>query len=61
MPVSHKCEPYSKQELEKRRNEVYRLHFEYWYLARKIANSKPSKKNQMGNGDYNLMVTVDLD
>ena len=31
MPKSHKRGPYSKQELEKRRNEIYQLHFEYGY------------------------------
>ena len=29
--------PYSKDEKRKRREEVYRLHFEYGYSARKIA------------------------
>ena len=29
--------PYTKDEQRKRRDEVYRLHFEYSYSARKIA------------------------
>ena len=37
MPKYHKRGPYSKQQLEKRRDKVYRLHFEYGYSARKIA------------------------
>jgi len=42
--------PYSKQELEKRRNEVYRLHFEYGYSARKIAVLMRINRNTI-NGD----------
>ena len=38
MPKPHQRGPYSKQELEQRRNEVYRLHFEYGYSARKITD-----------------------
>jgi len=30
--------PYSKDEREKRQNEVFRLHFEYGYSATKIAD-----------------------
>ena len=50
MPKSHKKGPYSKQELEKRRNEVYRLHFEYGYSARKIAELMNINRNTI-NGD----------
>jgi len=50
MPKSHKRGPYSKQELEKRRNEVYRLHFEYGYSARKIAELMKINRNTI-NGD----------
>ena len=51
MPISKKNGgPYSKQELEKRRNEVYRLHFEYGYSARKIAELMKINRNTI-NGD----------
>ena len=50
MPKSHKRGPYSKQELEKRRTEVYRLHFEYGYSARKIAELMKINRNTI-NGD----------
>lgn len=50
MPKSHKRGPYSKQELEKRRNEVYRLHFEYGYSGRKIAEMMNINRNTI-NGD----------
>ena len=50
MPISKKDGPYSKQELEKRRNEVYRLHFEYGYFARKIAELMNINRNTI-NGD----------
>ena len=52
MPKSHKRGPYSKQELENRRNEVYRLHFEYGYSARKIAGFMKINRNTV-NGDIN--------
>ena len=50
MPKSHKKGPYSKQQLEKRRNEVYRYHFEYGYSARKIAELMSINRNTI-NGD----------
>lgn len=50
MPKSHRRGPYSKQELEKRRNEVYRLHFEYGYSGRKIAELMKINRNTI-NGD----------
>ncbi len=37
MPKSHKPGPYTKFEKETRRDEVYRLHFDYGYSARKIS------------------------
>ena len=40
----------SKQQLEKRRNEVYRLHFEYGYSARKISELIKINRNTI-NGD----------
>jgi len=50
MSISKKGGPYSKQELEKRRNEVYRLHFEYGYSARKIGELMKINRNTI-NGD----------
>ncbi|MDH3764431.1 MAG: hypothetical protein OER82_01295 [Nitrosopumilus sp.] len=50
MPKSHNRGPYSKSELEKRRNEVYRYHFEYGYSARKIAELMKINRNTI-NGD----------
>ena len=50
MPKSHKRGPYSIQELEKRRTEVYPLHFEYGYSARKIAELMRINRNTI-NGD----------
>jgi len=44
--------PYSKHEKEKRRNEVYRLHFEYGYSARKIAEFMKVNRNTI-NVDIN--------
>ena len=42
--------PYSKNEKAARRNEVYRLHFEYGYPARKIAELMNVNRNTI-NGD----------
>ena len=50
MPKSHQRGPYTKQELENRRNEVYRLHFEYRYSVRKIAELMKINRNTI-NGD----------
>ncbi len=44
-PKSHKRGPYSKSEKEFRRNEVSRLHFEYGYSARKIADLMKINRN----------------
>jgi len=41
---------YTKQEIQKRRNEVYRYHFEYGYSARKIAELIKINRNTI-NGD----------
>ena len=41
--------PYSKQELEKRRSEVYRLHFDYGYSARKIADMMKISRNTINS------------
>jgi len=42
--------PYTKQEIMTRKNEVYRLHFEYGYSARKIADLMKVHRNTV-NGD----------
>lgn len=49
MPKS-RSGPYSKSEKESRRNEVYRLHFDYGYSARKIADLMKVNRNTV-NGD----------
>ena len=50
MPKSRRRGPYSKKDKEARRNEVYRLHFEYGYSARKIADLMKVDRNTI-NGD----------
>ena len=42
--------PYTKNERDSRRNEVYRLHFEYGYSARKISELMKINRNTI-NGD----------
>jgi len=42
--------PYTKQEIIDRKNEAYRLHFEYGYSARKIADLMKVNRNTV-NGD----------
>src|SRR3972149_10159516 len=42
--------PYSKNDKDARRDEVYRLHFEYGYSARKIAELMKVNRNTI-NGD----------
>ncbi|MGY5148815.1 MAG: hypothetical protein ACW9W3_02000 [Candidatus Nitrosopumilus sp. bin_68KS] len=42
--------PYSKDEKIKRQNEVYRLHFDYGYSARKISDMMNINRNTI-NGD----------
>ena len=42
--------PYSKHDRDARRNEVYKLHFEYGYSARKIADLMKVNRNTV-NGD----------
>ena len=52
-PKSHKPGPYTKQDKENRRNEVYRLHFDYGYSARKIADSIKVNRHTVDNDiDY---------
>jgi len=45
--------PYNEIEREKRRNEVYRLHFEYGYSARKISELMKVNRNTI-NEDINF-------
>lgn len=45
--------PYSKQDKEKRRNEVYRLHFDYGYSARKISELTKISRNTI-NADIDF-------
>jgi len=44
--------PYTKSERQKRQDEVYRLHFEYGYSARKIADMMKISRNTI-SGDIN--------
>ena len=45
--------PYTKQEIIDRKNEVYRLHFEYGYSARKIADLMIVQRNTVNSDiDY---------
>ena len=65
VPKSHKPGPYIIYEKELRRNEVTRLHFEYGYSARKIANLMKISRNTINSDidflygstvrDYNLV------
>lgn len=59
VPNSKKGGPYSKQQRDKRREEVYRLCFEYGYSARKISELMKINRNTI-NGDvqywYNKVV-----
>jgi hypothetical protein len=50
MPKVRRRGPYSKQEKESRLNEVYRLHFDYGYSARKISELMKVNRNTI-NGD----------
>ena len=50
MPRSKKSGPYSKKERDSRRNEVYRLHFDYGFSGRKISELMKINRNTV-NGD----------
>jgi len=50
MPKTRRRGPYSKQEKESRLNEVYKLHFDYGYSARKISELMKVNRNTI-NGD----------
>ena len=49
MPKLRRRGPYSKHDKEARRNEVYRLHFEYGYSGRKIADRMRVNRNTVNN------------
>jgi hypothetical protein len=51
--------PYSKQDKEARKEEVYRLHFEYGYSARKIAQLMKVNRNTI-NGDIDYWFSITL-
>jgi len=52
--------PYSKDEKIKRKNEVYRLHFEYGYSARKISELMKINRNTI-NGDVDYWYAKIID
>lgn len=54
LPIKKRGGPYSKNEKIKRQNEVHRLHFEYGYSARKIAEMMNINRNTI-NGDIDYM------
>ena len=56
-PKSHKPGPYTKSRKEFRRNEVCRLHFEYGYSARKIADLMKISRNTI-NGDVDFLYGI---
>ena len=49
MSNSKKGGPYSKKERDSRREEVYRLHFEYGYTARKISELMKINRNTINS------------
>lgn len=49
MPKSGKTGPYSTHDKLRRRDEVYRLHFEYGYSARKIAELMRINRNTINS------------
>lgn len=60
MPKSHKPGPYTKSKKEKRRDEVYRLHFDYGYSARKISEMMKINRNTI-NSDIDFWYSKILD
>ncbi len=61
MPKSHKPGPYTKFEKETRRDEVYRLHFDYGYSARKIADlMKINQKTINADIDFLCRIIVNI-
>ncbi len=53
-PKFHKQGPYTKSDKELRRNEVYKLHFDYGYSARKIADLMKINRNTI-NDDIDFL------
>ncbi len=51
--------PYTKQEIIDRKNEVYRLHFEYGYSARKIADLMKVNRNTVNDDIKQLYSTLE--
>ena len=60
-PKSRKSGPYTKHERQKRRNEVYRLHFEYGYSARKIADLMKINRHTIDSDIQYLYSTLQHD
>ncbi len=57
-PKSRKSGRHSKQERQKRRDEVYRLHFEHGYSARKIADFVKINRHTIDSDIHYLYSTV---
>ena len=57
-PKSRKSGRHSKQERQKRRDEVYRLHFEHGYSARKIADFVKINRHTIDSDIQYLYSTV---
>jgi len=60
-PKSRKSGPHSKQERQKRRDEVYRLHFEHGYSARKIAEGMKINRHTIDSDVQYLYSTLQRD
>ncbi len=60
MPKSHKPGPYTKFEKETRRDEVYRLHFDYGYSSRKISKLMKIPRSTI-NSDIDFWYSKILD
>ncbi len=60
MPKSHKPGPYTKFEKETRRDEVYRLHFDYGYSGRKISKLMKKPRSTI-NSDIDFWYSKILD
>ena len=56
---SKKGGPYTKQEQEKRRDEVCRLHFEYGYSAKKISELIKVNRNTINSDIKQLYLTLE--
>jgi len=60
-PKSRKSGPHSKQERQKRRDEVYRLHFEFGYSGRKIADLMKINRHTIDSDIQYLYSTIQHD